>query len=85
MPRFFFHVEYGETSPDEEGTEFPDLARARQAAVVFLTEILRDLGDSFWTKPAVSISVADETGLVLWRLDATGTESAAVLGAQAKG
>lgn len=78
MQRFFFNVEYGETSIDDEGTEFPDILHARTAAVIFLTEVLRDLGDVFWSKPNVAITVSDESGLTLYRLDATGTEAAAV-------
>lgn len=32
MPRYFFHVFNDEQTHDEEGQEFPDLARARLAA-----------------------------------------------------
>jgi hypothetical protein len=49
MPRYYFHVKDGHTSPDREGTELPDLNAARRSAVALSGEILKDgVGDSLW-------------------------------------
>lgn len=78
MDRFYFHIEYGQTFPDEEGTELPDIAAARNAAVSLLGEMLKDDGDKFWTKPNITITVTDASGLVLWTLETVGMASSAV-------
>ena len=43
MPRFYFDVtDTGRTYPDPEGTELPDLERARAEALATLGGIARD-------------------------------------------
>jgi hypothetical protein len=42
MRRYYFNVHDGSTILDEEGTEFPSLAAARNAAIVHSGEILKD-------------------------------------------
>ena len=47
MPRYFFHLNDGHTALDAEGTELADLNAARQEAVRFSGEVLREgPGDS---------------------------------------
>jgi hypothetical protein len=79
MDRYFFHIDYGETSRDDEGTELPNLGAARNAAVNLVSELLRDDGDTFWVKPDLTVTVADATGLVLWRIETLGSASAATV------
>lgn len=78
MQRYFFHVEHGELSRDAEGTLLPGLEQARRAAASLLGELLRDGAARFWTAPQITITVEDETGLVLWTIDTVGTAAAAV-------
>ena len=49
MQRYFFHLKDGHTALDSEGTELVDLDAARQEAVRFSGEVLREgTGDSLW-------------------------------------
>jgi len=80
MQRFFFHVDFDEYSADKEGTLCAHLIEARAAAVQLLAEVLRDQGDSFWEKPATSVTVTDADGLFLWKIETVGTEAAAIAG-----
>ena len=75
MGRYFFHIDYGETSLDIEGSELADLG----AAVNLVSELLRDEGDRFWAKPDLTVTVADAEGLVLWRIETVGSAPAATL------
>lgn len=77
MSRYFFHIDYGELTRDEDGTLFPSHNAARAAAVNLLGELLRDEGDQFWGKPNVTITVADEAGVTLWTLTVEGESSGA--------
>jgi hypothetical protein len=47
MARFFFHFHDGTDQPDLTGTEFASLKSARDAAVVFMGEKLRELDGDF--------------------------------------
>ena len=69
MPRFYFDISDGpEIGRDEEGLEFPNLAKARSAALATLGEIARDeLPDG--DRRDFKISIRDEGGQV--RLMAT--------------
>ena len=78
MQKYFFHIDYGQPSPDIEGSLLPDLKSAQKAAVVLLGRILMDEGDVFWDKPNVVITVEDAGGEVLWTLETVGMASAAV-------
>jgi len=44
MPRYYFNIEDGHTTIDNEGSEHPDLQAARQEALVTSSETLRDGG-----------------------------------------
>jgi hypothetical protein len=48
MPRYFFHVQDGYPSRDEDGTELPDVYTAQSEAISTSGEILRDMGAKFW-------------------------------------
>ena len=68
MARYFFHVIDGHAMVDTEGTEFATLDEARRAGVVTAGEMLADVGSSFWSGKLWTMSVADESGLVLFTL-----------------
>jgi hypothetical protein len=42
MPRYFFHVRDGVSTPDETGTELSDLDQARIEAIQLTGQIFRD-------------------------------------------
>ena len=48
MVRYFFHFHDGTDHPDDTGTEFASVKGARDAAVVFMGEKLKELDGDFW-------------------------------------
>jgi hypothetical protein len=50
MPRYFFHVEDGVCHADAEGMELRGLDAAREHAVSYFAELLRDAPRTFWGK-----------------------------------
>lgn len=62
MPRYFFHISDGKDLPDEDGTELPDLAHAREQAVIAAGEAIRDAGSRFWNHGEWGMQVVDERG-----------------------
>ena len=68
MPRYFFHVYDGSSSPDTDGTELPDIYTAQAQAIRFSGELLRDMGAQFWDGTAWRLEVADERGEILFVL-----------------
>jgi hypothetical protein len=65
VPRFFFHHTDGEFDPDDEGTEFPDLATARVEAVRYAAELVRDRPHEVWAGDTFRIEVSDEDDMLL--------------------
>jgi hypothetical protein len=68
MPRYFFHVQDGSSSPDQDGTELLDVYTAQAQAVRMSGEILRDVGAKFWNGTEWRLEVADERGQILFVL-----------------
>jgi hypothetical protein len=68
MPRYFFNVEDGYSSPDLEGVELPDIYSAQAQAIRMSGEILRDMGAKFWNGTAWKMEVADVWGHTLFVL-----------------
>jgi uncharacterized protein DUF6894 len=65
MPRYFLHLWDGDLfEEDDEGTDLPDRAAAREEALRFAQEIRGDLA----TPERALVQVADETGSTLWLL-----------------
>jgi hypothetical protein len=63
MPRFYFHVEDDRTMLDQEGTELPDIERARQEAICVAGEMLRDgIGKVIWDEKPWRMWVTDQPG-----------------------
>ena len=84
MDRYFFHIDFGEVTRDEDGTELPSLLAAKAATVHLVGELLKDEGDAFWAKPDLTVTVTDASNLTLWTLSATGMEAASVKSFQPK-
>jgi hypothetical protein len=78
MNRYYFDIEDGRTSRDEDGTALPDLDGARLAAVELFGTALRERGSAFWDRCELGLIVRDESDLVLMRLTVFGTLSPAI-------
>ena len=59
MPRYFFHIHYGCSIRDPEGTELPDIYVAQAEAVRLSGALLRDLGAKFWDEKDWKLEVTD--------------------------
>lgn len=68
MSRYFFHVEDGLVHVDGEGVELSGLDAAREHAVSYFAELLRDSADAFWSSREWLMRVTDEQGLVFFTL-----------------
>ena len=77
MPRYFFHITDGHTSPDEEGTVLPDIYTAQEQAIRMAGELLREMHARFWNGTEWTLEVADEEGKILFVLRFSAEESPA--------
>ena len=77
MPRYFFHVHDGVEPIDEEGTSFPDIVVARAEALKLAGDIIEDAGIRSDLGEDWCITVTDDAGLILFRMDFVVAESAA--------
>jgi hypothetical protein len=65
MPRYYLHLWDGDLfEEDQEGTDLPNLAAARDEALRFAREISGDLQ----APDRALVQVADERGSTLWTL-----------------
>jgi hypothetical protein len=80
VPRFFFHHTDGKFDPDNEGTEFPDLATARVEAVRYAAELVRDRPDEVWAGDTFRIEVSDEDDMLLCTIVILGLDAPAARG-----
>lgn len=63
MPRYYFHVTEGLAMlPDELGTELPDLAAVRSAAITACGEMLKDIDGQLPRSGEWRMDVTDEAG-----------------------
>jgi hypothetical protein len=79
MPRYFFHVYDGSSSPDTDGTELPDIYTAQAEAIRTSGEILRHMGAKFWNGTAWKLEMADERGDTLFVLRVAAEERPALM------
>ena len=77
MPLYFFNVYDGVSSPDEDGTELPDIYTAQAEAIRTGGEILREM-PKFWdgVETEWRLEVADERGEILLVLKFSAEERA---------
>ena len=62
MPRYFFAIEDHVRDEDHQGTELPDAAQARLAAIRFAGAVLGDDPDLVWDGREFKVEVTDDTG-----------------------
>jgi hypothetical protein len=63
MPRYYFHVHNDIDAPDAEGTELPDLAAARVAAIQGVRELAAETVMEGRLHLDHFVEVTDETGV----------------------
>ena len=80
MPRYFFHVEDGLSTRDNEGIELSDVFMAQEEAIRLSGELLREMGAKFWDGTAWSLTVTDATGRVLFTLRFSADKGTAIDG-----
>jgi hypothetical protein len=69
MPRYFLHLwDGGVLKKDQEGTELPSLAAARDEALQFARQINAELD----APERALVEVADERGSTLWMVQLSG-------------
>jgi hypothetical protein len=70
MPKYYLHLWDGDLfEADQEGTDLPDLASAREEALRFANEIRCDLE----APDRALIQIADAAGSVLWMIQLSRT------------
>lgn len=77
MPRFHFHTLDQTEVRDEEGYDFDSVAMARTAAVIYASEVLKELGGAIYDTD-LRVTVMDANGLILWDIMVVATEAPAV-------
>ena len=68
MARYFFHTEGTDPFTDREGSELPDLRSAMEEAALLHAELLKGQA-ALWDARQFAVTVADESGLVLGRIE----------------
>ena len=68
MPRYFFHIQDGQSLSDQDGVELRGIDEVRNQAVVAAGEALRDQGGKFWNHGQWLMQVVDENGETVCRL-----------------
>ena len=68
MPRYFFHVQDGQSSRDVDGIELSSSRSARVEATRFIGELLRDQSSSLCGEDTWSVEVTDANGLIMMTL-----------------
>lgn len=79
MPRFFFHSVHNGLLDDGVGEEFASIDQAKRNAVVYASDLLKEVdGDVFHDD--VSVDVTNDRGLLLFRVVISGIMSPGVPG-----
>jgi hypothetical protein len=77
MPRYFFHVDDGNSTRDGEGLYLADIEVAKCEAIKMAGRIICDAAADFWGRSEWSMTVTNEVGLALFTLQVVGTEAPA--------
>ena len=79
MPRYHFNVYDGHNIVDDIGAELPNPTFARREAIRYAGALLEDEAKRLGLGDEWRMEVTDATGLILFSLDFTVTESPAML------
>lgn len=72
MSRFYFHVD---GRPDDLGVDLSDVAAAKCEAVRYAGNVICEGADRFCDSGDFSMSVTNESGLILFTLSLAGTDA----------
>jgi len=84
VPRFFFNIDDGVSIPDHAGRELADWHEAQHVAIRLAGEVIADSARRMKLGEDWTMSVTNEVGLVLFRLDFHVTGSAAIMGSEGR-
>ena len=73
MTRYFYHVRDSKDFRDEDGTELADDPAAKNEAIIFAGEMLRDIGGAFWGGHEWRLWVVAEDGREVCQLRLSAT------------
>jgi len=76
MARYFFTLNDG-LPPDDEGIELADIASAEREAVGMAADLLKDRPETLAQRSDWTISVTDQSGLLLFQIIIVATEAPA--------
>lgn len=82
MPLFSFVTKTSDGVQREAESEQLDLEAAKVEAIEYLGEILRFSGTTFWQAPALTLTVSDDAGQALFRLDLSALVIASLSGSR---
>lgn len=68
MPRYYFHIDDGAPSRDDDGVELPDASAAWNEATITCGEMLRDMNGALKIGCKWTMQVADPSGKVLFSI-----------------
>jgi hypothetical protein len=77
VPRYFFQVQGGQSAPDVEGFDLPDLMAARGVAVRTACAMIGQSAEEFCATGEWQMVVTDESGLALFSLTFFATDAPA--------
>ena len=78
MSRFFFHLTSSYDTPDDEGVELANLEAARCHAVKMIADVLCHSPGEYWKAEMYRVTVTDETRLILFTVEVTSVDAAAI-------
>jgi hypothetical protein len=71
MHRFYFHIQDGSQIIDDLGMELSSVTAAKCEAARYASRLICDEAERFWDAGELQMTVADETGLILFSLTLT--------------
>lgn len=71
MPRYLFHCASKACEPDDQGADLPDDHAARQMAVRFAGEVIRDNPKELWDHGSWRVEVTDPDDVILFTVTTT--------------
>jgi hypothetical protein len=77
VPKYFFQVQGGQSAPDVEGFDLPDLMAARRVAVRTACAMIGQSAEEFCATCEWQMMVTDESGLALFNLTFFATDAPA--------
>lgn len=78
MSTYYFHLENGDETRDDVGTDLATLHDARCYAVQMIAEVLCNEPERYWKHEEYRVTVSDENGLTLFIVEMVSTDAASL-------